>query len=55
MFGAIIRREDVKTKHEEADVTVLAQAIYAAEVESKKVVVVADDTDIYVGYCYITT
>ena len=44
--GTIIRREDLNTKHEEADVIVAAQAIYAAEVESKKVVVVADDTDI---------
>ena len=46
--GTIIRREDLNTKHEEANVIVVAKAIYAAEVESKKVVVVADDTDIYV-------
>ena len=46
--GTIIRREDLNTKHEEADVIVVAHAIYAAEVESKKVFVVADDTDIYV-------
>ena len=46
--GTIRGREDLKTKHEEADVIVVAQAIYAAEVESKKAVVVADDTDIYV-------
>ena len=36
----------MKTKHEEADVIVVAQAIYAAEVKSKKMVIVTDDVDI---------
>ena len=48
--GTIIGREDLKTKHDKADVIVVVQAIYAAEVESKKVVV--DDADIY---SYIST
>ena len=34
--GTIIGREDLKTKHEETDVMVVAQVIYAAEVKSKK-------------------
>ena len=46
--GVVIRREDLKTTHEEADAIIVAQAIYAAKVEGKHVVVVADDTDIYI-------
>ena len=41
--GTIIGREDLKTKHEKADVIAVVQAIYTAEVESKKVFV--DDAD----------
>ena len=48
--GTIIGREDHKTKHKEADVIVVAQAINAAEVEIKKVVFVAD---IYRALCVI--
>ncbi len=44
----VIRREDLKTTHEEADVIIVAQAIYAAKDEGKRVVVVADDTDVYI-------
>ena len=33
--GAVIRREDLKTTHEEADAIIVAQAIYAAKVEGK--------------------
>ena len=43
--GVVIRREDLKITHEEAD-GIIAQAIYAAKVEGKCVVVVADDTDV---------
>ena len=45
--GVVIRREDLKTIHEEADTIIIAQAIYAAKIEGKHVVVVADDTDVY--------
>ena len=41
-YLTITGREDLKTKHKEADVIFVALAIYAAEVEIKKVVVVAD-------------
>lgn len=50
--GAVIRRADLRTTHEEADVIIVAQAIYAAKEESKHVVVVADDTDVYVLLLY---
>ena len=43
--GVVIRREDLRTTHEEADVII---AIYAAKEERKNVVVMADDTDVYV-------
>ena len=50
--GVVIKREDLKTTHEEADAIVVAQAIYAAKVEGKLVVVVADDTDVYILLLY---
>ncbi len=34
--------------HEEADAIIVAQAIYAAKEEGKHVVIVADDTDVYI-------
>ena len=46
--GVVIRREDLKTIHEEADTIIVAQAIYAAKIEGKHVVLVADDTDVYI-------
>ncbi len=46
--GLVIRREDLKTTHEEADTIIVAQAIYTAKVEGKHVVVMADDTDVYI-------
>ena len=46
--GICIQRHDLSTNHEEADVIVASQAIYAAEVEKKTVGVMADDTDIYI-------
>ena len=48
----VIRREDLKTTHEEADAIIVAQAIYTAKVEGKCVVVVADDTDVYILLLY---
>ena len=50
--GVVIRREDLKTTHEEVDTIIVAQAIYAAKVEGKCVVVVADDTDVYTLLLY---
>ena len=41
-----------KTIHEEADTIIVAQAIYAAKIEGKHVVVVADDTDVYILLLY---
>ena len=46
--GVVIRRQDLKTTHEEADTILVAQGIYAAKEERKNVVVVADDTDVYI-------
>ena len=43
----VIQRHDLRTTHEEADIIVVAQAIYAAKEEKKYVTVVADDTDVY--------
>lgn len=40
------------TTHEEADNIIVAQAIYAAKEEGKHVVVVADDTDVYILLLY---
>ena len=48
----VIRREDLKTTPEEADAIIVAQAIYVAKVEGKCVVVVADDTDVYIPLLY---
>lgn len=42
--GVVIRQADLRTTHEEADVIIVAQAIYAAKEERKNVVIVADDT-----------
>ena len=50
--GVVIRREDIKTTHEEANAVIVAQAIYAAKEENKHVVVVADDTDVYILLLY---
>ncbi len=50
--GVIIRREDKKTTHEEADAIIVAQAISAAKEERKYVAVVADDTDVYIMLLY---
>ena len=43
--GVIIKRQDMKTTQEEADTMIVQQV---AEVKAKKVLVVADDTDIFV-------
>ena len=43
--GVVIKRQDIKTTHEEADIMIVQQV---AEVKVKKVLVVADDTDIFV-------
>ena len=50
--GVVIRREDIKATHEEADAIIVAQAIYAAKEENKHAVVVADDTDVYILLLY---
>ena len=50
--GVVIRREDLKKSHEEADTILVAHAIYAAKEEGKNVVVVADDTDVYILLLY---
>lgn len=50
--GIIIDREDMRTSHEEADVIVVAHAIYAAQVEKKQVIIIADDADIYALLLY---
>ena len=50
--GIVIRRQDLSTSHKEADVVIVAQAIYAAKEEQKNVAVVADDTDVYVLLYY---
>ena len=49
--GVIIKRQDMKTKQEEADTMVVQQV---KEVKAKKVLVVADDTDIiiYLFFCF---
>ena len=43
--GVIIKRQDMKSTQEEADTMIVQQA---AELKAKKVLVVADDTDIFV-------
>ena len=50
-MGVIIKRQDMKTKKEEAD-TMVVQRV--GEVKAKKVLVVADDTDIiiYLFFCF---
>ena len=51
--GVVIRRHDLRTTHEEADTIIVAQAIYAAKEEGKhNVVIVADDTDVYILLLY---
>ena len=50
--GLVIRRADLRTTHEEADVIIVAQAIYAAKEEGRNVVIVADDTDVYILLLY---
>lgn len=50
--GTVIRRQDLKTTHEEADTIIVAQAIYAAKEEGKQVIVVSDDTDVYILLLY---
>ena len=45
----VIRRVDIKTTLEEADTIIVAQAIYVAKEENKHIVVVADDTDVYIS------
>ena len=50
--GLCIQRQDLANNHEEADVVVASQAMYAASTESKTVGVLADDTDIYVVLLY---
>ena len=45
-------KKDLKTTHDEVGETVVTQAIYAANVEDKHVVVVADGTVIYVMLLY---
>ena len=52
--GVVVRREDIKATHEEADAIIVAQAIYAAKEENKHVVVVADDTDVYILLLYLS-
>ena len=49
--GVIIKRQDMKTKQEEADTMVVQQV---EKVKAKKVLVVADDTDIiiYLFFCF---
>ena len=49
-MGVIIKRQDMKTKQELADTMVVQQV---EEGKSKKVLVVADDTDImYLFFCF---
>ncbi len=50
--GTVIKRQDLKTTHEEPDTIIRAQAIYAAKEEGKQVVVVADDADVYIMLLY---
>ena len=50
--GVVINREDMKITHDETDAIIVAQAIYAAKVDGKCVVVVADDTDVYILLLY---
>ena len=50
--GVVIRRDDMKITHDEADAIIVAQPIYAAKVEGKCVVVVADGTDVYILLLY---
>ena len=45
--GVVISQADLRPTHEEADVIIVAQAIYAAKEKSKHVVVLGDDTDVY--------
>ena len=49
--GVIIKRQDMKTKQELADTTMVVQQV--EEGKAKKVLVVADDTDImYLFFCF---
>ena len=48
--GLVIFRQDLQNFHEEADEIIVAHTIYAATVESKHVLVVADGTDIYITF-----
>ena len=48
----VIIREHIKTTHEEANSIIVAQAIYVAKEENKHVIVVANDTDIYILVLY---
>ena len=50
--GVVIRRADLRTTYEEADVIIEAQVIYAAKEEGRNVVIVADDTDVYILLLY---
>ena len=43
----LLDERDLRTTHEEADIIIVAQAIYAAKEARKNVLVVTDDTDIY--------
>jgi 5'-3' exonuclease len=52
-MALLMTQTDLKTIiHEEADTIIVAQAIYAAKIEGKHVVVVADDTDVYILLLY---
>ena len=51
-MGLSIKRQDLVTTHEEADLIVVSQAMYVPSVEGKSVGVVADDTDIYILLLY---
>ena len=52
-MGVLIQRQDLRTSHEEADVIIAQQAVYAVSQGVKTVSVVCDDTTCL--YCFSNT
>lgn len=50
--GVAIQRRDISTSHEEADNIIVQQAVMCAKCQSGTIVVVADDTDVFILLLY---
>ena len=46
--GVVVDRIDLKTTHEEADVIIPQQMVYAVSQGAKTIIVICDDTDVFV-------